>query len=233
MFALSNYLGLVVRRMRANWRLLSVVAAGVLVAAVLMASTTLYTRAIAGLGLDSTLRAEVGDVGYVVAELNGVPLGGERSAEVRAYVDESLATRFGELSVGRVRGVQTPAIVLTPERFVGGLLTTAARFVSITDYASHVRVEGRLPQAPQSAGPIEVVVPGTIARQAGFAVGDQISFAEQYDECDREPPPPPGGVAEPVPPCGPRAQVQVDIAVLVVGLIERTDPGDSYWDGSG
>lgn len=230
MFALSNYLGLVVRRMRANWRLLSVVAAGVLVAAVLMASTTIYTRAISGLGLDSTLRAEVGDTGYVVAELNGVPLGGERSAEVRAYVDESLETRFGELSVGRVRGVQTPPIVLTPDRFIGGVLPTSARFVSITDYASHVRVDGRLPEAPQSAGPIEVAVPSGIAQEAGIAVGDQIPLAEQYDECDREPPPPPGGVAEPVPPCGPRAQVQVDISATVVGLIDRIDPTDSYWE---
>ena len=69
-------LGFVAQRMRANWRLLSVVGVGVLVASVLMASTTVYTRAISDLGLEFKLRQRLGDTGIVTSILPNAPVGG-------------------------------------------------------------------------------------------------------------------------------------------------------------
>ncbi|MEE9277534.1 MAG: hypothetical protein V3V06_03895, partial [Dehalococcoidia bacterium] len=239
MSTVTTTLGMILRRMRANWRLLSVVGLGVLVAAVLLSATTIYTRSLADLGLTDALRDRVGDSGPVLATLDGVPLGGEGSAAVRGFVEESLDERLGEFASGRVRSARTGPFFVDLPRLRDAPNPTSATFTSISDYESQVTVEGRLPHVPAAlrdadagfdrlSGPIEVALPRALAEAAGLGIGDTVPLVDQFDECDREPPPPPG-VPPTVPPCTPRVSVELGLSVTVVGLIDKIDPDDVFW----
>ncbi|MXY85305.1 MAG: hypothetical protein F4Y95_02110, partial [Chloroflexi bacterium] len=90
-------LGFVLRRMRDSWRLQLVIAAGILVAAVLMSSTTIYTRAVSDLSLTVSLREDLTERRQMFTFLNGLPMGGGPNESARDYTSESIANRFSDL----------------------------------------------------------------------------------------------------------------------------------------
>ena len=61
MESIAVVLAFVARRMRDSWRFQLVIAAGILVAAILMAATSIYTRAVSDLSLTVTLRNQLED----------------------------------------------------------------------------------------------------------------------------------------------------------------------------
>ena len=233
----------VARRMRANWRLLTVVGVGVLVASVLMASTTIYTRALSDLGLNFQLRNRVGDSGWVTVVLPGLPAGGQRNEEAHEFTQRSMDEHFGELAGERLSGAVSRAFTIDIPAFADALVPAGVTFASLSNLAEEsTLVEGRYPEPLQvlsdlgsglqsSVGPIEVVIPAPQLARSGLRVGDTVTVIDGFDECDREPPPGPPGSPPPPPrpPCNPSHRVSVTWTALVVGVIDRGDEFSAIW----
>ena len=230
-------LGFVLRRMRDSWRLQLVIAAGILVAAVLMSSTTIYTRAVSDLSLTVSLREDLTERRQMFTYLNGLPLAGGPNDSARAYAEDSIDERFGELESQQLRFRSTiPTKIDLPLR-PGQVIPPTAYFASLDDASSHVTLlEGRFPDSPTLTadggltGRIEVALPWQVARAYNAAVGDQFHLIDGFDECDREPDPPPGGPPPPPrPPCEPTMLVQRIIPIEITGLVEPDDVNSAYW----
>ena len=230
-------LGFVLRRMRDSWRLQLVIAAGILVAAVLMSSTTIYTRAVSDLSLTVSLREDLTERRQMFTFLTGLPLAGGPNDSARAYAEDSIGERFGELETQRLRFRSTvPTKIDLPLR-QGQVIPPTAYFASLDESSSNVTlIDGRFPEAPEVTvdgglgGRIEVAVPELAARAYGVWVGTQLHLVDGYDECDREPDPPPGGPPPPPrPPCEPTMLVQRIIPIEITGIIEPDNVNSSYW----
>jgi len=232
-------------RARANWRLLSVVGFGILIASVLMASTTLYTRALTDLGLDFDLRRATGETATVQVNVAPALLGGERNDAVLDFVEASLDAHFGDLATPgtRVRAQYVGEFHLLGGNDLGPNVNLSAGFSAIEGWESHAVFEGRAPELPslrfnpeiglvQLDGPIEVAVPRRHADFAGLSVGDTITIADAYDECDREPPLPDGSPPPNAEPCETSAIVTLRIPIEVVGIFEAANPDDPFWSAS-
>src|SRR4051812_30226765 len=80
MRSLKNVGPLVLQRLAASWRLLGVLAFGILVAATLLAVSPVYTRVMNDIGLQSTLSAQVGSATRNALVDFKLPLGSEQLA---------------------------------------------------------------------------------------------------------------------------------------------------------
>ena len=238
---MKTTLRLLYLRARANWRLLSVVGFGILIASVLMASTTLYTRALTDLGLNYDLRRATGETGAVDVTPYETLLGGQRSADVTAFVEGSLEAHFGDLALpGHLRAQQVGALHML---FDSGLVSNAnfgAQITSVEGWESEAVFEGRAPRLPALRldpglgfpvldGPVEVAIPRFHADLLRIEVGDAFPIADVYDECDREPPLPDGSPPPNAVPCQTSAIVSLRIPVEVVGIFEANDPALPLW----
>ena len=229
----GSILAFVLRRMRDSWRLQLVIAAGILVAAVLMSSTTIYTRAVSDLSLTVSLREDLTDRRQMFTSLNNLPLAGGPNVSARQYTSESIDERFSNIESQRLRYRSTVLmqanLPLRPAQVVG----TTAYFAALDGAEAHLDlIDGRFPNAPtlaengSIAGPIEVAMPYASARGIGIEVGSEWAIVDGWDECDREPEPPPGGPPPPPrPPCEPTMLVQRVIPVVVTGLV-----APSHWE---
>ena len=230
-------LGFVLRRMRDSWRLQLVIAAGILVAAVLMASTTIYTRAVSDLSLTVSLREDLTERRQMFTFLNGLPLAGGPNHSARTYAEDSIEQRFGELETQRLRFRSSVPTRIDLALRPGQVIPPSAYFASLDDASLHVTLlDGRFPESPMLtadgnlSGRIEVALPEMAARAYGAGVGSQLHLVDGFDECDREPDPPPGGPPPPPrPPCEPTMLVQRLIPVEVSGIIKPDNVDSAYW----
>ena len=241
---MKTTLRLLYLRARANWRLLSVVGFGILIASVLMASTTLYTRALTDLGLNYDLRRATGEAGAVDVTLNQTLLGGQRSADVTTFVEGSLEAHFGDLALpGHLRAQQVGALhMLYDSGFVSNA-NFGAQITGVEGWETQAVFKGRAPRLPALRldpglgfpvldGPVEVAIPRFHADLLRIEVGDAFSLADVYDECDREPPLPDGSPPPNAVPCQTSAIVTLRIPVAVVGIFEAIDPDLPFWRAS-
>lgn len=242
MESLAVVLSFVFRRMRDSWRFQLVIAAGILVAAILMAATSIYTRAVSDLSLTVTLRNQLEDRRQSFAALNDTPITGSANHAARQYIEESIAERFGELESDQRRFVSTGPLGIDQAPRAGVESRPFGLFASLEGAFEHLTVvEGRLPEPPslrQSASlggaqliePLPVALPVIIARQYGIEPGHRFNLQDGFDECDREPDPPPGGPPPPPrPPCQPTLRVERTMPVVITALIEPNDPGSDFW----
>src|SRR3990167_6998636 len=147
---------LVIQRLIANWRLLLVLAFGILVAATLLAVSPVYTRVMNDLGLQSSLGAEIGSASRNGLTLTGLPLGDPANAEKERTVVKILADELGWLTGSEVRYGALPNRDLVR----GDLPPNPQVWIrthGISGLEEHVRlVDGRFshPPSPPSATPI-------------------------------------------------------------------------------
>lgn len=237
MESLGSVLAFVLRRMRDSWRLQLVIAAGIIVAAVLMSSTTIYTRAVSDLSLTVSLREDLTERRQMLTSLWSLPIAGGPNESARSYAEESIAERFGEIESQRLRFQSSiPMSIDLPLR-QGQVIPPTAFFATLDEAESHLTVvEGRFPKPPELTsganltGRIEVAMPVGAARAYGVGVGSELHIVDGWDECDREPDPPPGGPPPPPrPPCEPTMLVQRLIPIEITGLIEPDDVESSFW----
>ena len=230
-------LGFVLRRMRDSWRIQLVIAAGILVAAVLMSSTTIYTRAVSDLSLTVSLREDLTERRQMFTFLNGVPMAGGPNESARVYAGESIDERFGEIETQRLRFRTTvPTLIDFPLR-QGQVIPTTTFFAALDDAEENVTVvEGHFPQPPVLSssggleGPVEVALTPRASRLFGADVGTEWNLVDGFDECDREPDPPPGGPPPPPrPPCEPTMAITRYIPIVVTGIVEPDNTDSSYW----
>ena len=233
----GSVLAFVLRRMRDSWRLQLVIAAGILVAAVLMSSTTIYTRAVSDLSLTVTLREDLTERRQMFTYMWGLPMSGGPNESARGYAEESITERFGDVESQRLRYRSTiPMRIDLPSR-PGQVIPATAYFAALDDADEHVNLlDGRYPEPPsvtadgQLAGPIEIAMPERAARIYRVGVGSEVNIVDGFDECDREPDPPPGGPPPPPrPPCEPTMLITRLIPVVITGIVEPDNVESSYW----
>src|SRR5687768_12772810 len=106
---------LILQRLVASWRLLAVLALGVLIAATLLAATPIYARVMNDLGLRTSLEKQVGS-----ASRNGVfafnlSLGTPEAAERSRSLADLLSRRLAWLSASEVSYAALPEMTLGHE----------------------------------------------------------------------------------------------------------------------
>lgn len=230
-------LGFVAQRMRDSWRIQLVIAAGILVSAILMAATSIYTRAVSDLSLTVTLRDQLEDRRQTYARAGSVPLGGGTNQAARDYIEGTLDARFGELESERRRFQRTIGLLNdVPPR--PGLNQPAPVWLASLDGAeAQLELEsGRFPRPPavdgegRLAGPIEAAMSAPAAAAFGLEAGSRFLIIDRWDECDREPAPPPGGPPPPPrPPCAPTMLIERTAQVELTGLLAAPDFGNDFW----
>lgn len=230
-------LGFVLRRMRDSWRIQLVIAAGILVAAVLMSSTTIYTRAVSDLSLTVSLREDLTERRQMFTFLNGLPMGGGPNESAREYAEESISERFGELESQQLRFRTTVPTLVDFLPRPGQVIPTTSYFAALDDAEDNITMlEGSFPSPPVVnadgwlEGPLEVALTQRVASGYGVSVGSTWQVVDGFDECDREPDPPPGGPPPPPrPPCEPTMAIARFIPIVVTGIVEPDNPESAFW----
>lgn len=215
------------RRSGKNWRLLAVLALGMLMAASLLAAGPVYARTMADLGLTFAVRDQLSDNPGNRAEFRFVPLGTEEGQAIRESIANRIDERIGWFAASTSRYLRTARFTIGQEGEPPREQAPLGELLSLTGYEDHVQVlEGRLPRATAPGEPIEVAVSQASATAARLSVGQQLVMAEDFDTCAREIPsedrPPP-------PPCTPTAAVRYVFPAVVTGIIEPPDPDDPFW----
>ena len=203
---------LAIRRMLSNWRLLSSVVAGTLVAGAILASTVIYADAIRDLGLEFALEQEQPESLDVRVRQINAPMRGPIYAQSRARIDDAVRGSLGRAAGAVVR--QGTSAAFFPSAPGGEPnLDDEARPRANLRFRSELLerttlTEGRLPAAsPAGAdGPIEVLVGAETARANGITLGERFDLHPYWDEL-------------------------LTLSVEVVGLLEANDPSERYWRG--
>jgi len=225
---------LVIQRLIANWRLLLVLAFGILVAATLLAVSPVYTRVMNDLGLQSSLGAEIGSASRNGLTLTGLPLGDPANAEKERTVVKILADELGWLTGSEVRYGALPNRDLVR----GDLPPNPQVWIrthGISGLEEHVRlVDGRFAQPTSDPSAIEAVMPIESAGFLKLELGEKVGVTYSYDNCNR--PPPTADPAEQAARarfgCQPSVFVQRRAMVTIVGFVQQLDPLEPYWGGA-
>ena len=131
-----------------------------------------------------------------------LPMSGGPNESARAFAEESISERFDGLESQRLRYQSTiPMRIDLPPR-PGQVIPATAYFGALDGAEDQVTLlEGRYPEPPtltadgSLTGPIEIAMPERAAGLYGVGVGSEVNIVDGFDECDREPDPPPGGPA--------------------------------------
>ena len=206
---------MVARRSLANWRLLSSVVIGVVLASTIMAGTVIYFDSLRDLALESALsRHDPVDLDIIVKTSKG-PTGPGESAAVRGFMEGEYERLIGWLLDGTVRGGRTATFFMTPpgEEAVAGDDNARTYFHFLENVEEHVEIlpGGRMPagllDVSPDGGPVslEAAVPESVARELGLTVGSRLSAIPHWVD------------ATPF------------ASVTVSGIFRRVDPGHPIW----
>ena len=203
-----------VRRMLGNWRLLSSVVVGTLVAAAVLSSTAVYSDAIRDLGLDFALTT--GDRSELDVRVRQSTIGVGRVPYQRSLerIDSAVATALGNAAGTLVRqGTSATFFPTAPGDDVSpadGRLRGNLRFRS--ELEQHVAlIEGTLPAAmPRAEGrAVPVAIGLETATRNGIAIGQRFDLHPFWD-----------ADAEPIP-------------VEVSAIVQAIDATEQYWGSDG
>ena len=183
---------MVARRSLANWRLLSSVVIGVVLASTIMAGTVIYFDSLRDLALESALeRHDPRDLDVLAKTTKG-PTGPKESAAVRGFMESEYSRRIGWLLDGTARGARTATFFMTPpgEEENAGADNARAFFLFLDGVENHIeilpggRMPADLPQQSPSAEPIalEAVIPESAAIETGLGVGDRLSAIPHWQD---------------------------------------------------
>ena len=231
---MSGVWPLIWQRLRAGWRMLAVLAFGILVAATLLAAAPVYTRVMNDVGLETSLEEQIGSASRNGLIRFGLPLGTQEAADEYRRILSLQAEEIGWFTGSEVRAGTLAPITLGRE----GQSPPADQFrqlvslQTLTGFADHVVVrEGRLPEPSDDPGRIEAVLSPAGAALAGLRPGDRIVAGLTFDDCNRPPPTqdPEEARARARFPCVPQTSTALSARVSVVGIIEALDPTESFW----
>jgi hypothetical protein len=230
---------LVLQRLVAGWRLLAVLAFGILIAATLLAISPVYTRVMSDLGLEASLKQQIGSSSRNGFVRFGLPLGSPESATERGALATILSDEVGWLSASEVRFSALPFLTLARpgQPFPAGNLSSLpqARVVTASGLEDHVRViDGRLASAATSPTQLEAVISSQSAQFLNAKPGDRVEAAFRFDDCNRPPP-----TMDPVElqararfPCLPTTSVEKRLSFVIAGVVEQLDAAEPYWSAA-
>lgn len=202
------------RRSLAQWKLLSSVVLGVLLASAVMAGTVVYFDALRELALDRTLQEQPAFETNILLWTSRAPANDWEYQRVVSAIDGQIDRNLAWITEDRMYGVRGMTFfpVAPGEEELAGEDNSRAYFVHLPRLPEHATVMdgGRLPAEPEAGtaeGPLslEVLIPLKAANRFGLVVGDTV-------------------VA--VPPQSARAS---SVTVKIVGILESNDPTDAFW----
>ncbi|HLG10123.1 MAG TPA: FtsX-like permease family protein, partial [Dehalococcoidia bacterium] len=225
---------LMVQRLIANWRLLLVLAFGVLVASTLLAISPVYTRVMNDLGLQQSLEKTLRSSSRNGFTMVPIPLGDPAVVRQQQELARAMSEEIGWFTKDEVRFGSLPLMTLAR----GGKLVTTPdepvliRVQGITRIEDHVNfVAGRAAQPTNDPTKLEVVVPVETAAFLDADLGETVEATFAYDDCNRPP-----ATQDPDQirelqrfRCTPQTVVNVRITAVIVGIIERRDVDDPFW----
>ena len=225
---------LILQRLRASWRLLAVLAFGMLTAATLTAASPVYTRVMNDLGLTSSLESRLGSASRNAAVQVGLPLGAPESASESASLRRILEEEIGWFTASEERYA-----VLTPLTYTREGLTVTnvpdrpfVAFQTASNFEDHTFiVEGRHARPTNDPSALEAVISAASARVLGIEPGDRIQGVQTFNDCIQPPPAdsPEEAAARREFRCIPGVRITLDAGVIVVGIVEQINPNDPYW----
>ncbi|MBK9545898.1 MAG: ABC transporter permease [Dehalococcoidia bacterium] len=215
------------RRSGRNWRLLAVLALGMIMAASLLAAAPVYARTMADLGLTFLVREDLNDSPGNRVQFTAIPLATEEGTELKRAVASRIEERLGWFEASSSRYLRTGRFFTGREGAEITWLSPQGQLQSLTGYEERVRLlEGNFPKSTPAGEAIEVALGPQAAAQAKLAVGQTFRMVEDFDDCARELPslerPPP-------PPCTPVAGVTFGFTAKLTGIIEPISEDDAFW----
>lgn len=205
---------MVIKRSLANWRLLSSVVVGVLLASAIMAGTVIYFESLRDLALVGELSKHKAEDLDILAKATKGPTTQEEYALVRQLVEGEINSQIGWLSRDILRGGRSSTFFATQpgKEAEAGDNSSRSYFTFLADIAEHITiVEGRGPRDEIIADPdgnpvtLEALAPVEAAREFGVEIGGKISVVPYWSDAT------------------PYA------SVVVVGLFERSNPEAPIW----
>jgi len=197
--------------MAGNWRLLTSVVIGTILASAILSATAIYSDAIRDLGLDFAVEKEnIRDLDLVVLQSN-IPVEAARYERAQARQSSKIFTTSDHTYATVNRGARSATYFATKndEVFVvGDSSFPRANFMWRSGLEDEIRiVEGVWPtgQPGGSAQQVEVVIGKKTAVDQGFSVGQEL---EVYPFWEKKP---------------------LAVPVLIVGIAEVLDTTDRYW----
>jgi hypothetical protein len=176
--------------MAGNWRLLTSIVIGTILAAAILSATAIYSDAIRDLGLDFAIEKEdIRDLDLVVLQSN-IPVEAARYERAQARQSTRIFTASDQSYSTVSRGARSATYFATKndEVFVvGDSSFPRANFMWRSDLKDHIRiVEGTWPasQPSGSAEQVNVVIGKKTAIEQGFSVGQEL---EVYPFWEKEP----------------------------------------------
>ncbi len=207
-------------------------ALGIVVAAVLLASAPIYARSMADLGLTYTIQTELADNSASRVGVSGVPLQTEEGKALRATVEQRITERIGWFRSDQSRSVRLGRFQVAAPGKDLPRLPVLAEPQSFQKYEDHVRlVSGELPK-PTDGRVIEVALSARGLAATQMKVGDTIDLREEFDNCERELPV--GAFPPPPPPCPITERVLFQLQAKITGVVEPINPNEPFWvEGAG
>ena len=204
---------LVVKRSLAQWRLLSTVVIGVLLASAIMAGTVIYFDALRELALKSTLaNLTTNEINIVVKSERG-PTTPQEYEKVSNAMNRQFDSRVDWFLEDRIRGGKTSTFFLTVPgnetaagddnaRSYFGFLPRLEQYITMVD--------GRMGQEQAISAPgaplvLEAIIPIEAAKLFNIGVSSRLSSVPYWDD------------ATPF------------TGVVVSGVFERNNPDDEFW----
>jgi ABC-type lipoprotein release transport system permease subunit len=238
MRGLSGIGPLVWERLVAQWRMLSVLAFGMLMAATLLAASPIYTRVMNDLGLDVSLKEHLRSSTRNSIFQFQLPLGSREQADKSRDMLRILADRTAWLTGSEVRYAALPELPLAEEGkpIPADRFRTLLTLQAISGLQDHVKVtEGRLAEPSSDPTNIEVTLPAPAAEFLNAHPGTSFLVAFNFDDCNRPPPTDdPAELAERARfRCVPQVQATSAAKLTVVGVVAQNDEDDPYWSATG
>ncbi len=214
---------LVIRRSLANWRLLSSIIVGILVAVALLSSTPFYSNALSDLGLAHALQDEAIELLDVHIRAPNYTINPDVYRTDSAFIDRQVSRNIGELIRQEERWIQSQTFYAAwaDRPIPTDAYRPRGHFHVFTNLEAHITLlEGRHaepvsfsdedisaladPEA-ESALEIEAMIGSETAEMFGVGVGDRLIFIHPW------------------------ADPQQQITINLTGIIEPTDPEEEYW----
>jgi ABC-type lipoprotein release transport system permease subunit len=199
--------------MAGNWRLLSSVVLGTMIAGAILSATIIYSDAIRDLGLDFALEQRDPTKLDVTVFRSTQTINSSDYQRSEEVVNRAVTSALSGTFAGLVReGSSATFYPVAPGALPDLYDDTRARgnLLFRSDLEPHVRiVEGVLPQPvpPDYDLPVPAAIGLQTAELSGLALGATVDL---YPFWDNEAAP---------------------LTVMIVGIIEALDPGDRYWSG--
>ena len=226
MRSLAVLWALLLRHVAASWRMLAVLALGVLVASTLLASAPIYARAMADLGLKFTVRDELRGEPSIRAGIEAQQLATPDSLAVREAVEQRIDERLGWFALERSVVVESARLTIGRTGEESRTSNPLGVLYAIEGFERHVAVlEGRLPAPSGPDAPLEVVMGARAAAVARLSPGDHFLLIEEIDNCDRIIP---QGL-QPQLPCDLQVRARYSVPAVLTGIIAVEDENASFW----